>query len=135
MYKTRQSHILNIGGKILFWKRTDNWKYWFLVWYCYYTKRLISFEFQITCARSCQLFRSDMILYSYCDRQTGLLPFYPELFPSNRFFSDNFFSIILLSYSLKSTHITDNTSGREKISAHNKEKDTTKGREKFPTVS
>ena len=46
-----------------------------------------------------------------------------------------FFSIILLSYSLKSTHITDNTSGREKISAHNKEKDTTKGRDKFPTVS
>ena len=91
MYKTRQSHILNIRGKKLFWKQTANWKYWFLVWYCYYTKQLISFKFQITCARSCQVFRSDMILYSYCDRQTGLLPFYPELFPSNRFFSDNFF--------------------------------------------
>ena len=54
MYKT--SHILNIGGNNLFWKRNANWKYWFLVWYCYYTKQLISFAFQITCARSCQVF-------------------------------------------------------------------------------
>ena len=130
MYKTRQSHILNIGGNNSFWKRTSNWKYWFLVWYCYYTKRLISFEFQITCARSCQLFRSDMILYSYCDRQTGLLPFYPELFPSNRFFSDNFFSPSSYFPIHWKVHTLQTTHQEEKKSQHTTKKRTQRRDEK-----